>query len=429
MKDTKYMLIDSSLYDYAFLEEKLTRLSAEGWHLEKVGVLGWKFRRGEPKAVRYAVTFAPSASAFNSRPTEAEEDLAELCAQAGWVRVANQAQRHIYRNEDPNATPLETDEAERLKNIRRTMNKHFFPTELLMIAIFLMQFFMHFHTLTLWPSRTLSSPLMLCTLGMSLFVAVIHGMMAVNGILWLRRARIAVEGGETIPEDRFYRWFRWVIWVFLIGYLLCLFWSVGLSFLAWVIGTSAAVLLVTAGGITLCKKLNAPRWVNMVVPAGLCFLTLALLVPLLIFSVDRSMNQELPPAEDLPVTLTQLTGETGTERYILEESSSILSSYGRYGDAGEASLRYTIVDVKCPLIYDMLLNEQEDEFKIAAHYSVESDVADHAALFGADYVRHAPGPLGDRWFICWDSRIVNLKASWELTETQIAMLAEALKPE
>ncbi len=429
MKDTKYMLIDSSLYDYAFLEEKLTRLSAEGWHLEKVGVLGWKFRRGEPKAVRYAVTFAPSASAFNSRPTEAEEDLTELCAQAGWVRVANHAQRHIYRNEDPNATPLETDENERLKNIRRTMKKHFFPMEALMVAIFLMQFFTHFHTLTLWPSRTLSSPMMVSTLVMVLFVALIHGMMAVNGALWLRRARIAVEGGEAIPVDRFYRRFRWVIWAFLIGYLLCLFWSVGLGFLAWVIGTSAAVLLVTAGGIALCKKLNAPRWVNMVVPAGLCALLIAALVPLLIFGVDRKLGGDLPPAEALPVTLTQLTGEVDTERYILEESGSLLSAYGRYQDSGdEDRLSYTIVDVKCPLIYDMLLNEQEDEFKISAHYSVESDVADHAALFGADYVRHAPSALGDRWLICWDSRIVRLRASWELTDDQIAALAEILKP-
>ena len=127
MKDVKYKLIDTLLYDYSLIEEKLTQLSAEGWHLEKLGTLAWKFRRGESKQVRYAVTYAPSASAFNSRPTEAEEDLADLCAQAGWVRIANQAQLHVYRNDDPNAVPLETDEGERLKTIRRSMKKHFFP--------------------------------------------------------------------------------------------------------------------------------------------------------------------------------------------------------------------------------------------------------------------------------------------------------------
>ena len=56
MKDTKYMTIDAQLYDYAYIEEKLTRLASEGWHLEKAGNLLWKFRRGEPNPmteVRY----------------------------------------------------------------------------------------------------------------------------------------------------------------------------------------------------------------------------------------------------------------------------------------------------------------------------------------------------------------------------------------
>ena len=431
MRDVKYKLIDTLLYDYSLIEEKLTKLAAEGWHLEKVGSLAWKFRRGEPKAVRYAVTYAPSASAFNSRPTEAEEDLTDLCAQAGWVRVANMAQLHVYRNEDPNAVPLETDEGERLNTIRKSMKKHFFPTELLMIVIFLMQFFMHFHTMTRSPARTLSSPMMVSTLVMCLFVAAIHMGIALNGLLWLRRAQSAVDNGENIPVNRFYRRFRWVIWVFLIAYLLCLLWTVGLGFLAWVLLTSAAVLLVTAGGIALCKKLNAPKWVNMVVPAGLCAVIIAVLIPLLLFTLDSKMNEELPPAESLPLTLTQLTGETGTERYILEESSSFLCSYGRYWDTGAEDVRlsYTIVEVKCPLLYDMLLNEQEQQFMQSSMYSDLPIDGELRTQFDAEYVRHSLNNTGDRWLICWDSRIVYLRSTWELSEEQLATIADTLKPQ
>ena len=429
MKNTRYMVIDAQLYDYAYVEEKLTRLAAEGWHLETVGNMLWKFRRGEPKAVRYAVTFAPSASVYNSRPTEEEEDLADLCAQAGWVRVAAQAQRHIYRNEDPNATPLETDEAERLKNIRRTMKKHFFPTEILLVAIFLMQFFMHFSTMTRSPARTLSSPMMISTLGISLFVAAIHAFLALNGLLWLRRARRAVEGGEEIPANRFYRRFRWVVWGVLILYLLCLFWSVGAIFLVWVVVTSAVILGVTCGGIALGKKLNAPKWVNMVVPAGLCALVMMILMPLLVLSMDLG-GGELHQAESLPVTLTQLTGETGTERYIMEESSSFLCSYGRYWDTGADDVRitYTIVDVKCPLFYDMLLNEQEQQFiqsSLNTYLPIDGELR---AQFDAEYVRHSQNSTGDRWFICWDGRIVHLRAGWELTNEQLQIIKDSLMP-
>lgn len=430
MKDVKYKLIDTLLYDYSLIEERLVKLSSQGWHLEKIGSLAWKFRRGEPKQVRYAVTYAPSASAFNSRPTEAEEDLTDLCAQAGWVRVANMAQLHVYRNDDPNAVALETDENERLNTIRRSMKKHFFPTELLMIGIFLMQFFMHYYTMTRSPARTLSSPMMVSTLVMCLFVAAIHVGIALNGLVWLRRAQSSVDNGEGIPVNRFYRRFRWVIWVFLIGYLLCLLWTVGLGFLSWVLATSAAVLLVTAGGISLCKRLNAPKWVNMVVPAGLCAVVIAVLIPLLIFGMDRELSQDLPPAENLPLTLTQLTGETDTERYILEESSSFLCSYGRYWDTGaeDVRLNYTIVDVKSRLFYDMILNEQEQQFMQSSMYSYLPIDGELRTQFDAEYVRHSLNNTGDRWLICWDSRIVYLKASWELSEAQLATIADTLKP-
>ena len=126
---------------------------------------------------------------------------------------------------------------------------------------------MHYSTMTRSPARTLSSPMMLSTLGISLFVAAIHAFLALNGLLWLRRSRRAVDSGEEIPVNRFYRRFRWVVWILLILYLLCLFWSVGAIFLTWVIVTSAVILLVTWGGIALGKKLNAPKWVNMVAPA------------------------------------------------------------------------------------------------------------------------------------------------------------------
>ena len=430
MKNTKYTVIDAQLYDYAYVEEKLTRLAAEGWHLETVGNMLWKFRRGEPKAVRYAVTFAPSASVYNSRPTEEEEeDLADLCAQAGWVRVATQAQRHIYRNSDPSATPLETDEAERLKNIRRTMKKHFFPTEILMVAIFLMQFFMHYSTMTRSPGRTLSSPMMIATLGISLFVAAIHAFLALNGHLWLRRARRAVDSGEEIPVNRFYRRFRWVVWGVLILYLLCLFWSVGAIFLTWVVVTSAVMLLVTWGGIALGKTLNAPKWVNMVVPAGLCALVMMILMPLLVLSMD-STGDELHQAESLPVTLTQLTGETGTERFVMEESSSFLCSYGRYWDTGADDVRiaYTIVDVKCPLFYDMLLNEQEQQFMQSSMNTYLPIDGELRAQFDAEYVRHSQNSTGDRWFICWEDRIVHLRAGWELTNEQLQIIKDCLMP-
>ena len=156
-------------------------------------------------------------------------------------------------------------------------------------------------------------------------------------------------------------------------------------------------------------------------------LVIAVLAPLLVFSFD---NFEPSTVEDLPVTLTQLTGETGTQREIMQEDSSFLCSYGRYWDTGENDVRitYTIVDVKCPLFYDMLLNEQEQQFMQSSMYSYLPIGEELRDQFDAEYVRHSRNNTGDRWLICWDSRIVNLRASWELTGEQIDIIVDQLMP-
>jgi hypothetical protein len=49
-------------------------------------------------------------------------------------------------------------------------------------------------------------------------------------------------------------------------------------------------------------------------------------------------------------------------------------------------------------------------------------------LFGAEYIRHCITNTHDRWLICWDDRIVALRASWQLSEEQLSTVAEILKP-
>lgn len=431
MKDTKYIFMDTACFDYHRLQEKLTRLAASGWHLEKPGNFTWKFRRGEPKAVRYEIIFSPAASAFNSRPTEAEEDLADLCAQAGWERVGTLAQLQVFRNENPNATPLETDEEQKLQNIQRTMRKHFLPQQVLMIVLFLLQFLMHGSTALMHPTRTLSSGLMVTTLVMLLWVVATYAVLLISSLLWLRKARLAVDAGQTIPHYHFYRRFRWVIWGMLVVYLLMLLLTVEPLFTLWVLVISALLIGTTFAMIALCKHMNAPRWVNIAVPVAVGSLVMMGATFVLIMTMDNlSLGLDLPTDVPLPLTLTQLTGETGTERTTLEAQSSPLVSYARCWDEGsEERISYTIVDIHCPLFYDMILNEQEQSFRQIAGWLPDATITyGNRDLFDAEYIRRCISGGYDRWFICWDDRVVSLKTSWELTEEQLALLVDALKP-
>jgi hypothetical protein len=191
------------------------------------------------------------------------------------------------------------------------------------------------------------------------------------------------------------------------------------------------VLLITAGGISLCKRLNAPKWVNMVVPAGLCVLVIAVLVPLLIFGVDRHMSEEPSPVETLPLTLTQLTGENSGRQLTIDVDSSPLVSHGRYYDFGGSNeIQYTLVDVHCPLFYDMILNDMEQDYLRFRPFQADADIPDALReLVGADYIRRSTSHLyEDRWFICWDERILDIYADWVLTDEQVTQLVQILKP-
>lgn len=430
MKDVKYRLIDAYLYDYPYIQQQLSDQAAAGWHLEKAGSILWKFRRGEPKQVRYEVTYSPAASVYNSRPTEAEEDLADLCAQAGWVHVATAAQLQIFRNEDPDATPLETDENQRLQNIRKTMKKHFFPYYYLMVFLILLQAATHTGNMLRWPSMTLSSPMVVNTLIMLPLISLTYVILIINSQRWLYLAQRAVDDGLPIPVNRFYRRFRWVVWAGLIAFLCSLFALAGLTFVGAILAVSAIVIACVSGTLNLLKHLNAPKWVNMTVPIVTASLTLILLMTFFTVSMDRIAMAEEPVHPDkLPLMLSDLGDYGTTERSVLNRGSSPLAGYGRYWDeAGEDRISYTIVDVKCPLFYDMIQAEQEQNFLQSASFFADSSIASYAELFGAEYVRHAQTELRDYWHICWEDRVVNLSATWPLTEEQIAIVAEMLKP-
>lgn len=436
MKNIKFEILDVALYDYQYIQRHLTEMAASGWRLEKIGSFGnWHYRRCEPAQVRYEVTYAPSASTYNSRPTEAEEALADLCADAGWSKVASVAQLHIYCNENINATPLETDEFTRIQTLKKAMNRHFVPQYLLMIVLFIVQLAMHIHNVFRWPSRTLSSPLMVGNLALMSVAILAYAGMIFGYLHWVRRAEQAVLDGLSVPESAFYRRFRFALWFIILSYLALLLLSAEL----WLAGASLifAALALTASGFTMncCKEMGAPKWVNILVPFLVTFFALALTMPVIFGFLDTvSLSEEPEHPESLPLMLSDLLEAENAERTILEESASPIASYTRYWDQQEGTerdltLSYTIIDTKLDFAWELCLNEQEQQFLQSASYLSNGVISlNQGELWDAEYARHAPGDYNDRWLICWEGRIVSLKATWPMTDEQIAIAAELLKP-
>ena len=425
MKKVKYILNNDTLYDYHRIQKKLTRMAAQGWHLEKISGILWKFRRGEPKAVLYDIIYSAEASVYNSRPTEAEEDLADLCAGAGWERVASVAQMQIYRSEDPSATPLETDELQKFKNLSRNMRRHFFPQQLWTILLFAVQFLMFGSSALRKPASILSSPMMLFILAATAGTAILHTANLIHDLLWLGKAGLAVDAGHPIPPNRFCSKFQWITWGFITVELFCLAMLMSPSYALTMLLLTGVMIAASMVTITVTKWLNAPKWVNIWIPT---LVAAAVLLSSQSFFSDHLFPEKSSP--ELPLTLSQLTGETETDQLTIEVDSSLLVSHGRYYDFGaENQIQYTLVDIHCPLVYDLILNDLELDYIKFRCYQGDAILSDALReTIGAEYLRRSTGQGQDDWFICWEDRILMLYADWELTDAQIMLLCDLLRP-
>lgn len=438
MKQYKYQMPDFALYEYHYVQQHLMDMASKGWRLDRINGLGlWRYRRAEPANIRYEVTYAPSASAYNSRPTCQEEALSDLCAEAGWVKVASLAQLHIYCNEDPNATPLETDESGRIQTIRRAMNKSFVREHLLLIVLFLIQCVMQLRTIFKYPARSLAQPLTVGNALMTGILVLLYGINLLGYFRWIKRAENAVREGLPGPEAGFYRRFRVVLWVFILVYLVLLLCSAQLWLVGGMLVIVTAVFISARLLINLCKKLNAPKWVNIAVPFVVTWVLMMIAMGIFFTAADGlSLSSEPPHPDSLPLMIQDLTdpGDETLECTIWEESASPLSSYGRYyhdstAEDSRLNLSYTILDVKCPLIYEMCCNDLEQQFETSASFYFDGSIKTNVGhLWDAEYAVRSSGDFGDRWFICWDSRIVILRAGWPLSEEEITAAAAILKP-
>ena len=120
---TKKFMMSFLPYDYEGIEKMLSEKSMQGWQLVKAGEIYWSFVQGECNEFQYNVTYVPSASEYCADDTEHQMVLDDYCANAGWERVCNYRKIQIYRNRDPLAVPVDTDEEQKLKMIHLAVKK------------------------------------------------------------------------------------------------------------------------------------------------------------------------------------------------------------------------------------------------------------------------------------------------------------------
>lgn len=182
------------------VERYLSRMARKGWFLDKTGQMFWRFRRGEPAALTYAVTYFPEASVYGGAMTPAQQELAEYCAAAGWEYVAQWLRMQIYVTDRPNPVPLETDQAQKLETIRAVFQKNL-RVNLFLLVLYLLQCLLQGYTISQNLLGYLSSPWALLYLTVWPALALLMAENLLVWTLWLGRSKRSVEqGGPCAPS-------------------------------------------------------------------------------------------------------------------------------------------------------------------------------------------------------------------------------------
>ena len=121
MRDVKRTVPMYSFYDRTGIQSYLEAQAEKGWMLEKAGTIFWRFRRCEPRKLKFSVVYFPEADICDPAPGEGEQTFREFCEHAGWKFAASQAQMMIFYSESANAVPIDTDPVIEVENI------HLFP--------------------------------------------------------------------------------------------------------------------------------------------------------------------------------------------------------------------------------------------------------------------------------------------------------------
>ena len=409
-------------WDAAGMAEHLEAMEARGWQFRGTDWLGrWEYEENLPQAVRYAIAYAPSRRDWRVTPTEPERDLEDICFDAGWRKVAALSRYHIYRNPDPNATDLETDEVTRLDTLERALTK-----SLLLQSLPFLLWSVLILGILVWAigdnlPRTLALPSLPFTLVFSLWLILDRAVPLILYRRWLKKARLAVETGLPCPAVTIWRQFSrlslGICVVLLLGMLT---------------DGRLPLILVYAAMVLAFYGL---RWylehrMEDEVLAERLFRVSLLVVFLLLFAVNRGFRAaETLKVEPVPLAAQDLVDTSDMELcfYEMNSSDGPLASYRDYwqpDNNSSFSLRCTVFDLQLPILEENCRDWFEEEFRAMAKRMDSTVEPTDAVPWDADSVCRTE----NSWLIFYDSRVVELHASWELTEAQITAAAEKLAP-
>lgn len=457
MTQIKRKLNRFAFYDRKAIEAHTEAMAEKGWMVEQPGNLLWRYRRIQPKKLHIAVTYFPKASAFDPAPTDGQQRMEELCAKDGWLPAARWGQMQIFYNEAEDPTPIETDAVTQVETIHRAMKRNMLPHHFALLALCIYQ-------LVFLGWQLFSGPVDFLSASTSLYMLAAWMLLLFSTLLevgcyfrWHHSASAAAEKGVFLDckPNRIAGWVLLALAFLLIA--LPLFNSAAKRWTAVLLFTGIFLTRFAVVKISgRMKRKGASRTVNRTVSAAVSAVLTVAFLSAAVFAIlhsELSWNQDHTPVgryvlygrefqvydDPLPLQIEDFLEIPGMywSREAQREETFLLSNTEYFQwplteDPVVPSLEYTVTHVKAPSLYGIckagLLNAAQDEVLDGGEVFIDHYEPIDPAPWGAveAYRHHWSDGVLNRYLLCYDNRLVEIRFDWEPAPEQAAVVGEKL---
>ena len=457
MKAKKRSMEFISFYNHTGLEKHFARMAKKGWLIESISNYYWTYRKIAPKELHFCVTYYPRASDFDPEPSEDQQTFHEFCAYTGWQLCCTWHQMQVFCNEKENPIPLETDPMLEVETLHKACKKNFLPSYFLLLALGIIMGGSFVARVFVDPIGLLSNASQLLT-GFCFFcMAVISIAELAAYFTWYFKARKAAQDGTFVDTPSTA---KLQLSIVILTFLALALWALNLIFSGDPIYTWVAVLMfayvivlnIAVNGIKRgLKKAKASRGVNKFLTILSCFALSFMLTGGVVFitlsanragllKIDSSMYTELPLSlsDLMDVEEEHCMAENRINQTALLRQQVVHQRNSRFsleGTSNVPDLRYTVIIVKLPFLYDwckeQIYYEQDETYSDWPLGNRMIYKEQDTSAWGAEEVYRLYSEEGwwtNTYLLCYEDRIIEICFDWEPTEEQMEIVCQKLNP-
>ncbi len=455
MKDIVKKFVSHRYYDYKNIEEKLNNYAKEGLFLESVSSSRWIFRRGEPRNLKYVVTYFSDTSIFDSVKTDGLETYIDYATEYGYTFVTQVGKMQIFATDIENPIPLETDPREQFENIKSCTNKGFLLNIYVLIALFSFNIVMQTFNIANDPTYFFSSNISQFALLMQIHLVLYYLNIIISYKRWCKKCEISLNtNGELViynskfskKVDKVFLITMAIIFIAYIFVLLTEF-NAAMLFIAFV--PTFLMLLALFYFFSKIKKGKLSRDQNFaiyILISIVCTIIFIVSIPYIVinFSIDKEDNngkmvtvnhpdgkqREIEIfSHDIPLTCEDLYEDAESDYYSYEAdySNTLFMKTSKYLQYAywEPHIAYNIYEPKFNTVYNVIhddLIDISDSIFDVSYTALDNSLFDTKEAYVETYDGEAVG----NYVLFYDDMIITLELDDVLTKEQARVVVDKL---